>query len=153
MSERLKAKVVAVNKANKYAKELYEMLVPVFQPFVGQKIIKDTGGLYNKVEKALPVLPNTHEVRVYRQSGGYSLAYTIQVNESVPDYGAIYHEVTVYLGNLRNGILTKLDDRKPEGREDWTAEEVQAGREKIVTAREALRDAESAIYPFKEYDS
>ena len=149
---RTQAKVAAVNRANAYAVELYDTLAPVFLPYLGQQVTKKDGSLLAKVQKGLPELPSTPSLHVYRGSSDYSIYYVVKTCEHDSNTSCLYHETSVYVGNIRKGVLESIHKR-PEGlRTDWTADEIRAGRERVKEARQALSDAESAIYPFGEYD-
>ena len=153
----LAAKVAAVNAANAEAIRLFPVLSAVFAPLVGCKIEKVDGTLLQSVKKLVPELPNTGPLSVFRHSSDYSLAYTVKTCESSPSNHtdcqiANYHEVNVYLGEMRGGILLKLR-LAPEGlRTDWTESEVIEARKIAEAAKQAARDAEGKIYPFGLFD-
>lgn len=151
--QKLIAKVKAVNKANDYANQLYVQLVAIFQPLVGQQILKVHGDLLLKIEKMLPVFKNSNGLRVYRSRSDYSLIWTVNANErECPDGGTQYHEVSVYVGKLDHGTLTDVYDSGPGGRRDYTPEEVKDKRETYKAAKEIADKANSALHPFGEYE-
>ena len=149
---KLQARVNAVNKANAYAKELYEQLKPVFEPFVGMQILKQGGDLLAKVQKLIPELPCKPNLHVYRYRSDYSLMYMVRASATVDDYGSMSHEVGVYIGELHNGALIKMCDWH-ELRTDFTVEEVKLKREIYEQAQKVASEAESALHPFGKYDS
>lgn len=72
---KLEARVKAVNEAHKYANELYGTLVAIFRPLVGQQIEKQGGDLLAKVKKLIPEPPHSANLRVWKTSSAYSLAW------------------------------------------------------------------------------
>jgi len=157
---RLKAKVTAVNRVNEYAVRLFDQMRAIWLPHVGQKILKVDGGLLEKYNKLLPVLPrdNHRGIFVYRHTSDYSLAWTVKTNE--PDSGdpsgshtVLYHEATVYVGDLRGLTLEKVYDTfRGDARTDYTEAGVLALRADFEAKKKLFEDARSALYPFGEYD-
>lgn len=159
----LAAKVAAVNRANAEARRLYPLLVAAFAPYYGQKVIKVNGDVLASVEKTLPPLPGwgdtANRLCVYRNRvSSYALSYVVKVSENYAGpHGdqCVYHEVTIYPCDL-DGPNAKAPSGGGEwvltARTDWTAEEVSALRVTAAKAREAARNAESALQPFGEYD-
>jgi hypothetical protein len=145
-NEELECLVRAVNRAHAYGKELYATLAPVFAPLVGQKIETAPGPLLARIAKLLPAMPNTPNLRVFRLASEYSLGWTISANEVANDH-AYYHEVTVYIGHMRNGVLESISPPF-EGRTDYTLEEVLEKRAAYEAAKKAADDARNAVYPF-----
>lgn len=149
---RLTARVKAANQAHAYAATLYANLFPIFSKFVGQKIVTAlTGDLLAKIKKLMPELENDRNLRVWRVSGDYSLAYGISVNEMVDDRSCIYFETTVYFGSMQYGVLTKMTEFSPL-RYDYTVEEILQKRAEYEKAKKLADDAKSALYPFGESD-
>lgn len=152
----LSAKVAAVNKANAYALEIYPRLRLVFEPLVGQKILKVDGTLLAKVEKLLPEFPCSPGLHAYESSSDYSLRWCVKTMESYQSRQsdcqiASYYEADVYIGTLENGVLTKLYE-PPILRTDFTVGEISNLRAAYEKAKEAAREARSALGPFGEYD-
>lgn len=146
------AKVKAVNKAHGYANKLCADLQATFAPLVGQKIEKADGGLLAKVAKLLPEFPHSPSLHVYRYISNYSLAWSVKTCEHIADTcGCLYYDVTVYVGDMRDGVLVKLSD-PCVFRTDYTVAEVDAKREAYRAAKSAAGAAQSALYPFGEYD-
>jgi hypothetical protein len=147
----LETRVKGVNKANAFANELWPRLVAVFAPFVGQKIEKVDGPLLAKIQKLVDALnlPNG-DIHVYRHVSNYSLAYTVKTCECTNGI-AHYFEQTLYIGKMNNGVLVELKELEPF-KTDYTAENVLKAREAYKVAKEAADKAQSALYPFGEYD-
>lgn len=148
----LEARVRGVNAANHYANLLYPKLLSVFGNFVGEKIEKVGGGLLQKVQNGVNTLglPKTVKLSVYRHASSYSLVYVVKTCETV-DGGAYYHETSVYVGEMANGVLTKILPA-PTFKTDYKAEDVKAARLAYEAAKKAAGVAHSAMFPFGEYD-
>ncbi len=151
-SHALAAKVAAVNAANAYANELRPLLVAALAPFMGCKVEKVDGGLLNKVVAALPFMPSTVSLSVYRHRSNYSLAWTVKTCELYGEHSCIYHETTVYVCDMENGVAKPLTGTVGTLRTDYTEAEIFELRKLASAAREAARNAESALFPFGEYD-
>ena len=148
----LKARVKAVNAANDYANKLYPQLVAIFEPLVGEQVLKADGTLLAKYQKLLPDFPSSNGLHVYKHSSDYSLAWCVKTCEQVEDHcTCVYHEVTVYIGSLSGKTLKEID-RPFEGKTDYTVADVQAARERYKEAKKAADEAKSALFPFGEYD-
>jgi hypothetical protein len=145
----LPAKVKAANRANAEAKKLYDLLAPIFRPFVGKKIETANGDLLAKIEKLIPPMELEPKVRIYRHRSNYSLGWGVSVNEMVDDRICTYYETHVPIGELSCGILTKIHE--------WNAnypvydvETVRALRTRAKEAKKVYEDAKSDCYPFGE---
>jgi hypothetical protein len=150
MSTNLPAQIRAVNNAHNYANQLFPILREVFAPLVGTKILKATGELTEKVKKNIPVLPNSVPLLVYRHTSEYSLVYYVKTCEHIPEFSCVYHEVPVFIGDLRDGILVKLNDNFQNYRSDFTEKEILEKRENFREAEKKFNEARSALYPFGE---
>jgi hypothetical protein len=148
-TNRLAARVKAVNTANAKAGEVYDQLAAIFAPYVGCKIEKADGGLLAKVAKALPEFVG-NGLHVYKYASNFSLVWMVKTCE-VCDGTACYHEAGVYVGEMRDGVLLKLCNR-PELRSDYTVEEVVANREAYEAAKKIADDVQGKLHPFGEYD-
>lgn len=153
MNELLRARVRALNKAGELANELYPKLLEVFKSHVGEKVFKKDGGLLAKFEKLLPELPHDTSIRVIRYSSEYSLAWEVTAVESVNgSYGCKYESAMVYVGSVRNGILTDLEEKPPGHRTDFSVHEVLEKRNVCEEKEREYREAKSALFPFGESD-
>lgn len=150
----LAAKVAAVNAANEAANELRPVLLATFAPFMGQKILKTDGTLLEKVRKIVPELPGTVALSVYRHSTSYSLVYYVKTCHGYGEHSCVYHEAAVYVGELDGATLKPLPpvNPQPNFRTDYTEAEIFDLRQKCKAAKEAARAAESALFPFGEFD-
>lgn len=148
----LEAKVVAVNRANEQAAVIHSTLADIVRPFVGQKIETATGDLTAKLRKLLPELPNSPSLRVYRYHSPYSLAWVVKTCVQYSKNFCIYHETTLYIGDLEAGVLKVVHELGPPLRTDYTVGEVLSSRAKYEAAKRAADAARDALYPFGEYD-
>lgn len=158
----LAAKVAARNNAHAYALRLYPVLSDFFRGYVGCKILKADGTLLKKIADAIPAQPEPGvsgvQLHVYRSTSSYSLAWTVKACETFPArYGdcqiASYYEVTVYIGDMRGDVLTKISDPPTWLRTDYTVEEVEKARLAYAEAKKKADDARSALGDFGEYDA
>lgn len=153
--EKLKAKVRAVNRANREANRLYTALTEALTPFVGCKIIRADGELMKEVAKNFPDFgtKNDFDLMVYKNRSEYSLSFTVKAGESIDGTSkCLYHETTVYIGSLSNGVLINLSSAE-QYREDYNFEDVKAKRRVYDLAKKTLDAALSAIGPFGASDS
>lgn len=148
--DQLKAKVAAVNRANGVALSLQPVLRAIFEPLVGEKILKADGTFLAKVAALMPELPSQHDLMVYRLAGNYSLAWSVKTNEHDSPQTVLYHEATLYVGNLEGQILKSMADHRFDGRVDYTVEEIEAKREAYSKAKRISDEAREALYPFGE---
>ena len=151
--ERLRTRIVAVNRANDYGNKLYRELTNIFRPLVGQKILKADGQLLAKYQPLLPHFPNTPQLHVYRHTSEYSLAWSVKTCEFMPPHSCMYHTVTVYVGDLRGDKLEKLSVNSFEGRTDFTAEEILTKRADYEAAKRIADNARNSLWPFGEEDN
>jgi hypothetical protein len=154
----LQAKIAARNEVNAIANARFADAVAALQPFVGQKVCKVDGSLLAKVEKALTPTEGGRggEPHTWYSTGhGYSVTLNVKVCTSARTKGdyqiAHYAEDTIYLGDLSNGVLTRLYDA-PNRRTDYSEDFVRAARLEVEKADKAKREAESKVHYFGLYD-
>lgn len=146
----LPAKVRAVNAGNAYAKTIYGLLAVALRPWVGKQIEKVDGQLLKKVCEQLPAMENNHHTSVYRLHQNHSLAWVVKICEPLGNFGCLYNETVVYIGEMKNGVLTGICE-PPTLRTDYRVEEITAKREAVEKAKALLSAAQSALYPFSEF--
>jgi hypothetical protein len=153
-SSKLEAKVAAQNRANALILELHPKFREIFLPYLGQKILTANGQLLAKVEKQLPELPNTAEVRAWKQSGINSISLHVSVNtrmlnEHGGDEIAIYAEAyatLVWFPAFGSGIGKPTEIPEcPVLRTDYTAEEISKLRKQASTLELELSRVKSAL--------
>jgi len=154
--DRLAAKVRAVNRAHQIAREIYPRLLEAMRPFIGSKVYTVNGALLAKVEKALPDLPHENGpgggVMVYRYTSTYSLVWIVKVHQTDSQGIAHYAEASVYVGETDGGALLKRECQATDYRTDYTETEIRAKQAALIDAQKALREAQSALFPFEERD-
>ncbi len=155
-TERLAAKVKAVNRANDAANKLYDHLVAFFTKYIGQEIEKNDGTFRANVLKELGKIDGTtlggkeFEPHIYKSSGS-DLKYCVKTCEMNSSHTCCYHEVMVYIGRMDGKTLVSLHP-KYERRTDFTAAEVMALRKDYETKKSAASSAYSLLGEFGEYD-
>ena len=153
----LDAKVQAQNTAAFIANELYPVFRGIFEPMVGQKVLKADGSLLAKVEAQLPKIQNIQGVQVYRQSTQqnlyWSLCWAVKVSCTVKNSPFWEHqEVYITVGSLDDGVLVELVDEADKKRDDYTANEIRRLQEVYRVKMEEARQAERALNPFRYND-
>lgn len=146
----LTAKVIAVNRVNSVANEIYPKLVEVFKPYVGCKLFKTNGGFLKKIEDIVPSF-DLPLMQIYRHNSEYNIAWTVKTSEQDGDSTCLYYSTTVYIGNVSNGILTDIMSRE-DCRTDFTVEEIHEKQRVLKEASKAYDNAKSALFPFEERD-
>lgn len=151
----LEAKVAARNLINRKTNELAPLFIEAVKPFLGKQVLLQNGALRESFKKSLPDIKDKELHLLVRSSSGYSLLLDLKVCETVDKghyHGAIYADELVYLGELNNGILTRLHDFAPR-RTDYTVEEVQAAREAFRVADKARDEAQSKLNLWGQHDN
>jgi hypothetical protein len=159
LQERMIAQIAATNKAHSYAQTLKPLLIAAFTPLVGQKIEKADGKLMEKFKKLLPFeyLENGHQFQkdnglsVYKVNSNYSLAWVVKACEQLPPTSCVYYETTIYVGDIRGGILTKMFADSNQLRTDYTLEELERNVKAYKDANELMETARSACFPFTDF--
>lgn len=146
----LEARVKNVNKVNACANEYHAALTEFFRGYVGKKVCNADHSLTKRVKDQLPTLPDSHNLRITNRAYEYYISFYISGHESW-EHGCVSHEVTLYIGKLKDGVLTELTE-SPGYRTTYTTQEVEVCREHYRSMEKQYRDAQSALYPFGEYD-
>lgn len=154
MTNKLQAKVKAVNAAMAAVNEWHPRLREFFAQFVGQKILKADGSLLGKVDKLVKELglPNKHNLQVFRAVSQYALMYTVKTSEMDSEHTCLYYEIHFGIGNLENGVLANLSDKRDIARADYTVEEIMRKQDICKDLREQLNKAVADLWPFGEYE-
>lgn len=155
----LTAQVAAVNRACAYAPELHAALVLIFRPFLGKKVIKADRTLTKQAAAAVACfVRHDRGMSVSHDTSDYWLYFRILASEFYAFDGdrsgcgsSASYCCPVCVGKLEDGCLVTINSEEPKpGRSDWTVPEVQELQRAVRLAREALRTAESNLFPFKE---
>lgn len=142
---KLAAKIRAVNTANEQGKLLYEQIVEKITPFIGTKVFRADNTLIKKIAQEIET-PQEKDILIYQNSSRYTLSYVVK--SSCRDGGEYEsHEVMVYIGNIRDGILTDLLEPFNE-RSDFSTQEIIDVMAAIKNLEEKLSQAKNQIYAF-----
>jgi hypothetical protein len=160
MSERLKARVDARNRANYVANVWHPKLAEAFAPFVGKKIKLQEGGLTKAASAAVAALdlPNGAALRLRVRAEHYWLSCEVSAWESLPTADSTGYrdgfteKETINIGNIASCVLTKLAEPKTDRRTDFTVDEIVEKHRKADELRRLAREAESNLYPFGDCD-
>jgi len=150
---RLEARVKAVNRAHAEANRLCALFRAHFTDLVGKKILTVDGNFMARVKQAMPELPHTDGLMVYRYRSEYSLTFVVKTNEMIEgEHSCLYYEASFDVGNLDGQNLKEIDQRPCEYRTDFTAEEIADLRADYQQKQKIADAAKSALYPFGEHD-
>ena len=127
--------------------------MPKVAAFYGQKIVKADGDLTAAFAKAVPLNaePGRGPWRITYRIHATSASLWLDVKGCASlETSCIYHEETVFLGNIRGGILGESEATKGRqpARIDWTVAEVLAARERYAEAAAAVSEWQRACGPF-----
>jgi len=147
MKTKIEAQIEAVNVARAEYNRLAPLLIAAARPFLNKKVQNVTGQLTEKFKSILPksVLPCS-----YRSQSGYSLYFVVKSCIGYGECHCIYHEETIYFGDLTNGILTKEATFEPR-KCNYMVEEISELRKKVDEAEKSFDKAKSALVPFSRY--
>ena len=156
----LAAKVYGRNLVHAKILHYQPIFVAALEPFIGCKVQNVGGALSKRFMNAMPKIEDPELFQVYVTSSDYGIRAEFRScltvkgsNAHMPDYNvACYTDTTLYLGELVNGVLVKVEDKPPQLRTDYTEAEVLAARAELKHAQEALSAAQSKLYCFGEYD-
>ena len=145
--------VKLVNDVAEATNKIAADVMPKVAAFYGQKIVKADGELTAAFAKAVPLhnSPDRGVKSITYRINATSASLWLTVKGCAPlETSCIYHEETVYLGNIRGGILSESEattGRQP-ARTDWAVAEVLAARQRYAEAQEAVSEAQRACGPF-----
>ncbi len=155
----LKARIIARNRANEVANEVYRELVEIFRPLVGEKVLKADGQFLAKIAKLLPdwnarydTASDKSTVQVYRYSSDYSVVFVVKTCQSNGEGGCAYEECSVYVADLNGTSVGEKISDPPNARTDFTVDEVLRLRANYAVKKVAADNALSALFPFGEND-
>lgn len=157
----LAAKIAARNHVHALRNSVAPMLQEVLRPLVGTKVCNVGGELNKRTRDLLRAVETSIDgtvgmASVYVSASPYNITARFKVCHGHPmrdgrgEY-AEYAESVAYLGELSNGVLTKLVDGD-DARTDYTEAEVLAARQELAAAQKALSAAQSKLNYFGEYD-
>lgn len=149
----LEARVLAVNNANREAVRLYPILRAIFEPLVGQTLLKADGSFLAKIAKQLPIFSKTPKLSVYWHRE--SLAWGVKTCQTfmAPSWDEVtmtaYYEAQVNVGRLRQGILESISE-PVELRTDYAVDNVMQARDRYKLVKALADQAYAELAPFGE---
>jgi hypothetical protein len=143
------AKVQALNNCNELINFWKPKLIEIFEPYLGQKVVKIDGQVLSKIK--LPEFPCNPKTHIWRYLSEYSLAWQAQASFYDGHYNCIHHSV-FYIGNLSDQVLTELHKNDKPLRTNYTVEEFKNAYEHFRSCETALNNARSAIFPLELKD-
>lgn len=150
-SDNLARKIACVNQTNDYANKLYGVLVYALRPFVGKKVVKQTGELTEALKKALPELPCNGNMHVHCSSyRSYSLTWEVRSSFKTGEHSCDYYTASVSVGRISNHELAEIVSTPPAYRTDITMTEILDKWEEYERKKEEADKARDAIpYQFQ----
>lgn len=154
MNEKLAAKIIARNYVNCLANDLLPEILEAVRPFVGQKVIRKTGGMSGKLDAALGTFRYSAITNIWFNVGPEHLKVTFKTRRVIVggNGGCVYAEQAVTFAGLEGGVLKELYPTEPF-RTDFTVEEIETARKRLRIARNAAYAAELKLGGFGEYDN
>jgi hypothetical protein len=150
-NENLKAKVIAVNRVNAAVQLIHPIFIEKFIPFIGQKIFKANGEtLLEKVKKVVPEFSTPTSLQLYQSHSKFTLCWVVKTSEKNSEFCCLYHEQLMYIGEIKDGVLTKLVDPITKLRTDYTVEEIEHKQETARKYKDLYEQARDECYPFNE---
>lgn len=154
---KLAARIKATNDANRRANELYDLLAPFFQQYVGKPVVTKDNQLLKRIIDKMPEIPPDHwpDRRVWFVCRGYSLDWQVfsrMEYKSERAYQGADHEqveATVSIGKLEKGVLVSIYPRS-ERKCDYELAEIVAAREAATDAKKVYDEALAKCHPFGE---
>lgn len=154
--DNIHAKVQGINLLHARVKSIWGELIARFRPFVGQELDTAEGEFKKKVRNALEGFNwNLPKTQIYRYPDTAHLVYHVQTDVS-RDGISVYSGFYMYLGDMKNGVLTRLNETPfevnttDELRSDYTVEEIRELIQKVQQKKKELNKAYSNLSPFSE---
>lgn len=153
----LAAKVDAVNRCNQVAQQALPILAEFFQQYIGQKIINADGSMSKRIRDKMPKIDHLftgkHD-RWFRNQSDYTVSFCLHCDELYEHpngyHSSVYHEVSIYIGHLRDGILIDCNcqNRPEDFKTDYSAQAIIDTQAKIAQLKEQISQLKSQIHPF-----
>lgn len=146
----LEARVLGVNTAHAYANAIWPKLADVCRPFIGKKVIIQSGDLIAKLKDAVEALNlrNDNKLHVYRDRSSMWIRYIVKTCVDFAGH-AYYYEAAVYVADMEGGIMQDIT-HTANYKTDYDAAEVALLREQYKEKKKAADAAHSALHPFGE---
>ena len=145
-------KVTAQNECNAHLNEIVPLLRKWMEPFLGQQVIKANGGYMKKFIDCKPsfsMAGSAREFRWWTTATGYSIR--VNGSQCVTDSnGTVYAESSVYLSDLRDGVLTKMYPIESPLKTDYDVAEIKVLLEKIDAKKKEIDILRAALGDFRD---
>jgi len=155
----LAAKVAAANRANYCVRAYHAYLVERLRPFLNQKVLKNTSwgtSLTKKVETAIGTIylnpPGEEYFTISTQGHWISARCTVSRGYGSDQYRSSSWEAYATVGKTGGTDTLQELCEPPDLRTDYTETEIRGKRKVVEGLKEQLREAESALYGWGEYD-
>lgn len=149
------AKIIARNRLNSQINIFAPVILENLKPFVGTKIILQTGDLAAKFKSAMEGILGFEKLapklQIYRFNLSYSFVLTFKTSEPTGEFGCVYQEESVIFGKLDGGILTSLEAEIPQNKTDYSLEEIAQIRRELDIIESKKRELESKLAHFGRY--
>jgi hypothetical protein len=154
----LAARVAAANRANYAVTEYHRYIVAKLRPFLNQKVLKNSSWgttLTKKVSDAIgdAITAKDSGEHFTISTQGHWITVRCTVSRHYEEYRHCSWEAYATAGKTGGtDTLQALESEPPKLRIDYTEGEIRGKRQVIAGLREQLRDAESKLEGFGEYD-
>jgi hypothetical protein len=152
----LHAKVAAYNRLHQKANELFPILKALFEPYLGQKVLKSDGELLKKIKESLPKVEGqsikaSSGFRFNHSKSCYSLYFQLHCEEMGYSHAnhsyPAYVDASLYIGDISGDELTKLAE-PPNFRADYDVDTILALRVETERLKRLAQETESKLHPF-----
>lgn len=158
---KLEKKVHAVNEVQRLFLLNFNHVLPQLKQFVGQQIILKSGSKSAKFKNAISFLNEepkgfgTDYAKLhltYLDISNYSVWLKISCSFKNNDTSCFYEDISMYIGEMQNGILTSIVEQAPE-LQKYDAEGIRTmlGLKKQVESQ--LSDLKSKLHKFDGFYS
>lgn len=148
------AKIIARNRLNSQINLFAPVILESLKPFVGTKIILQTGDLAAKFKSAMEGILGFEKLapklQIYRFNLSYSFVLTFKTSE-LTGVSCVYQEESVTFGRLDGGVLTSLEAEIPQNKTDYSLEEIAQIRRELDIIESKKRELESKLAHFGRY--
>lgn len=149
------AKIIARNRLNSQINLFAPVILESLKPFVGTKIILQTGDLAAKFKSAMEGILGFEKLapklQIYRFNLTYSFTLTFKTSEPTGNFGCVYQEESVTFGRLDGGVLASLEAEIPQLKSDYNLEEIEATRKELEVVEKKKWELEYKLAHFGRY--
>src|SRR5574343_57589 len=149
------AKIIARNRLNSQINLFAPVILESLKPFVGTKIILQTGDLAAKFKSAMEGILGFEKLapklQIYRFNLSYSFTLTFKTSEPTGEFSCLYQEESVTFGRLDGGVLTSLESEIPQNKTDYSLEEIAQIRRELDIIESKKWELESKLRHFGRY--